>query len=165
MMHDANDLGPGTSRRDLFRIAGGAALAGVAGWLTVRPARATPEAMKQAIAMVVGEARINKGKVTLNLPPLVENGNSVTCSVEVDSPMTPTDYVKAIHLFNEKNPQPNIIGVQLGPRAGRAHFTTRIRLGDSQNVTAVAELSDGSFWSTSAEVIVTLSACLEDGAL
>lgn len=165
MMHDANDLGPSTSRRDLIRIAGGAALSGVAGWLTVRPARATPEEMKQAIAKVVGEARINNGKVTLTLPPLVENGNSVTCTVDVDSPMTPTDYVKAIHLFNEKNPQPNIIGVQFGPRAGRAHFTTRIRLGDSQSVTAVAELSDGSFWSTSAEVIVTLSACLEDGAL
>jgi sulfur-oxidizing protein SoxY len=165
MAHERNDDRQSTTRRDLFKIAGGAALAGATALIIVRPACATPEAMKQAIARVVGEAKVNNGKVTLSLPPLVENGNSVTCSVDVDSPMTPSDYVKAIHLFNEQNPQPNVIDVQLGPRAGRARFTTRIRLADSQNVVAIAELSDGSFWSTSAEVIVTLSACLEDGAI
>ena len=76
--------------------------------------------------------------------------------------MTPDNYVKAIHVFNEKNPQPNAISVHLGPRAGRASIATRIRLTDTQNVTAIAELSDGSFWSHSVEVIITLGACLED---
>ncbi|MGH7247670.1 MAG: thiosulfate oxidation carrier protein SoxY, partial [Pseudomonadota bacterium] len=84
------------------------------------------------------------------------------CTVSVDSPMTATDYVKAIHVFNEKNPQPDVIGVALGPRAGRAGFSTRIRLADSQTVTAIAELSDGTFWSGDVAVVVTLAACLEE---
>lgn len=150
------------SRRDLLKAAG--ALAGCGGLtlLAVRPAAATPEMMQDAVRNVVGEATINKGKVKLDLPPIVENGNSVPCTVSVDSPITATDYVKAIHIFNEKNPQPNIISVRLGPRAGRAQFSTRIRLADSQIVTAIAELSDGSFWSGDIDVIVTLAACIEE---
>ena len=76
--------------------------------------------------------------------------------------MTADDHVKAIHVFNEKNPQPNVISVQLGPRAGRATISTRIRLADTQKVIAIAEMSDGSFWSDKVDVIVTLAACLED---
>ena len=76
--------------------------------------------------------------------------------------MSATDYVKAIHVFNEKNPQANVISVRLGPRAGRAAIATRIRLSDTQTVTAIAEMSDGSFWSHSVEVVITLGACLED---
>ena len=76
--------------------------------------------MKAAIRRVVGDAQIKPGKVKLDLPPLVENGNTVAMSVSVDSPMTAKDYVKAIHVFTEKNPQPNVISVQLGPRAGKA---------------------------------------------
>ncbi len=150
------------SRRDLLKAA--AALAGCGGLtlLAVRPAAATPEMMQDAVRSVVGEATIGKGKVKLDLPPIVENGNSVPCTVSVDSAMTATDYVKAIHIFNEKNPQPNIISVRLGPRAGRAQFSTRIRLADSQTVTAIAELSDGSFWSGDIDVIVTLAACIEE---
>jgi len=86
----------------------------------------------------------------------------VSLTVSVDSPMTDTDYVKAIHIFNERNPQPNVIGAYLGPRAGRASLSTRIRLADTQNVIAIAELSDGSFWSESVNVIVTLAACVEN---
>jgi sulfur-oxidizing protein SoxY len=111
---------------------------------------------------VVGEAAVQKGKVTLDIPPLVENGNTVACSVAVDSPMTAQDYVKAIHIFTEKNPQPNVIGIHLGPRAGKASVAMRIRLADTQTVTAIAELSDGSFWSDSTNVVITLGACLED---
>ena len=139
-------------------------LAGCGGLLrlTIRPAAATPAMMQEAIRSVIGEAPVKKGKVKLDLPPIVENGNSVPCTVSVDSPMTATDYVKAIHIFNEKNPQPNIIGVRLGPRAGRAEFSTRIRLANSQTVTAIAELSDGTFWSGDIDVIVTLAACVEE---
>jgi sulfur-oxidizing protein SoxY len=130
--------------------------------LSIRPAAATPEMMQDAVRSVIGEAPVKKGKVKLDLPPLVENGNSVSCTVSVESPMTAADYVKAIHIFNEKNPQPNVISVRLGPRAGRASFSTRIRLADSQTVTAIAELSDGSFWSDDIDVIVTLAACIEE---
>jgi len=148
------------SRRQILQAA--AALAGSSVLLSVRPAAATPEMMKDAVRAVIGEAPVKKGKVKLDLPPLVENGNSVPFTVAVESPMTADDYVKAIHIFNEKNPQPNVISVRLGPRAGRASFSTRIRLADSQTVTAIAELSDGSFWSDDIDVIVTLAACIEE---
>jgi sulfur-oxidizing protein SoxY len=138
------------------------ATAGVGLALVARPAEATPASMKQAIRQVVGEATVKRGKIKLDLPPLVENGNSVTMNVTVDSPMTAKDHVKAIHVFTEKNPQPNIISVQLGPRAGKAEIQTRVRLADTQSVVAICELSDGSFWSDTVDVIITLGACLED---
>jgi sulfur-oxidizing protein SoxY len=126
------------------------------------PARATPEAMRQAIRAILGEAEARPGKVALDIPALVENGNTVPLTVSVESPMSPDDHVKVIHVFNEKNPQPHVISVVLGPRAGRARMATRIKLADSQQVVAIAEMNDGSFWSGSADVIVTLAACVED---
>jgi sulfur-oxidizing protein SoxY len=126
------------------------------------PALAVPGQMEAAIRRVVGESRVQKGKVTLDLPPLVENGNSVPMTVTVASPMTAQDRVKAIHVFNEKNPQANVVSVRLGPRAGKAQIATRIRLADTQKITAVAEMSDGTFWSDTQDVVVTLAACLED---
>jgi sulfur-oxidizing protein SoxY len=148
------------TRRRFLRDA--AVLAGSVGLgLSVKPAAATPETMRAAIKRVVGEGELRKGKVKLELPPLVENGNVVSLSVSVDSPMSTTDYVKAIHVVTERNPQPNVIAAHIGPRAGRAMLSTRIRLADTQTVTAIAELSDGSFWSDSVQVIVTLAACLE----
>jgi len=129
--------------------------------LTVRPAAATPDSMRAAIKQVVGEASVQKGRIKIDLPPLIENGNAVALTVAVESPMTEADHVKAIHVFTEKNPQPNVMGVYLGPRAGRASISTRIRLADTQKVVAVAQMSDGSFWTDELEVIVTLAACLE----
>ena len=76
--------------------------------------------------------------------------------------MTADNCVKSIHIFNEKNPQPNIANFYLTPSAGRAQVTTRIRLADTQKVVAIAKLSDGSFWSVSVDVIVTLAACTEE---
>ena len=139
-------------------------LAGAA-LLTMLPlsaARATPDAMAAAIKEVVGEGTIREGKVKLDLPPLVENGNVVPLTVSVDSPMTPADHVKAIHVFNEKNPQPHVFSARLGPRNGKAVIATRIKLADSQKIVAIAETSSGAFWSASADVIVTLAACIED---
>jgi sulfur-oxidizing protein SoxY len=117
--------------------------------------------MAAAIKAFVGEAEVRKGKVALEIPPLVENGNSVPLKVMVDSPMTTKDFVKTIAVFNERNPQPNVAHFHLSPRSGRAVVSTRIRLGDSQNIIAIAELSDGTFWSDTAELIVTLPACVE----
>ncbi len=147
----------GTTRREI--LIGGLA-AGAASVMIV-PAQATPERMQAAIRNVVGEASVKAGKVKIDVPPLVENGNTVSLAIEVESPMTATDHVKAIHVFNEKNPQPNVLSARIGPRAGRAKVTTRFRLADTQTVVAIAEMSDGSFWSASADVIVTLAACLE----
>jgi sulfur-oxidizing protein SoxY len=153
------------TRRDFLISA--ASLAGAVGLVTVLPvtaANATPESMQAAIKKVVGSVPLRKGKVTLTLPPIVENGNSVSLDVAVESPMTPVNYVKAIHVFNEKNPQSNVISAHLGPRAGQARISTRMRLADSQHIMAVAAMSDGTFWSDEIEVIVTIAACLEDPA-
>lgn len=150
------------TRRGVLAAGLAALPAGAALSLIVRPATATPEAMQEAIRKVTGGAALERGRVKLEIAPFSENGNSVACTVTVESPMTAADHVKAIHLFNEKNPQPNVISVHLGPRAGRARLATRIRLSDTQTVTAIAETSDGAFWSDSANVIVTMGACLED---
>lgn len=125
-------------------------------------ARATPESMAAAIKEVVGNATVREGKVTLDVPPLIENGNTVPLTVSVESPMSEADHVKAIHVFNEKNPQPHVFDAALGPRNGKAVIGTRIKLGDSQKIVAIAETSKGEFWSASADVIVTLAACLEE---
>ena len=152
---------PTATRRQFLTVAG--SLIGsfaVASAQTVRPAAATPTAA--AIDEIVGDAPVHQGKVKLEVPPLVENGNAVPLTVSVDSPMTEREHVKSIHIFNEKNPQPNVVSFYLGPRAGRAQVSTRIRLADSQKVIAIAQLSDDSVWSDSADVVVTLAACLEN---
>ena len=148
-----------TSRREF--LVGAAAGLGLAAVITVAPAGATPKETEEAIRKVVGAARVTKGRVTLDLPPLSENGNTVPLTVSVESPMTPADHVRAIHVFTELNPQPDVVSFRFGPRAGRAGAATRVRLADTQTVVAIAELSDGSFWSARADVVVTLAACLE----
>jgi sulfur-oxidizing protein SoxY len=151
-----------TSRRRFLGLAGGTAALGAIPILTVRPVEATPAMLATAIRNVVGEAVVRTGKVKLDVPPLVENGNTVPMTVSVSNPMTSDDYVKSIHVFNEKNPQPNVGNFYLGPHAGRAQISTRIRLADSQKIVAIARLSDDSFWSTSVDVVVTLAACTEE---
>lgn len=136
-------------------------LATVAIGLPALPARASLASMQAAIAAFTGGVEPKLGKVALEIPPLVESGNSVPVSVGVDSPMTQADHVVRIAVFNEKNPQPNVAVFKLSPRTGAARVATRIRLGDSQTVIAVAQLSDGSFWQQAVEVIVTLPACVE----
>jgi sulfur-oxidizing protein SoxY len=151
------------SRRKFLAAAGGLAIA------TALPAPARAQMtrmplnnMPQVVARVVGTAKVNPGKVKITLPPLVENGHLVPLTVNVESPMTDADYVKAIHVFTDKNPLPEVISFYLGPKAGRASFSTRVRLADSENVVAIAQMSDGSFWSENVYVVVTTAACLEE---
>ena len=120
------------------------------------------EARLAAVRRVTRGAVVSKGKLTLEIPELVDNGNSVTLSVKVDSPMTANNYVKAIHVITEKNPQPDVVSFRFTPRCGRATASTRVRLADTQTVLAICELSDGTFWSGSADTVVTLAACLEE---
>lgn len=146
-----------TTRRDfVIGTLGAAAAMGLGS-----AAHATPEAAQEAMRKVTGGAPVRQGRVKLDLPPLIDNGNAVALGVSVESPMTPAEHVKAIHVFAEKNPLPNVVSVYLGPRAGRAKILTRVRLADTQTVTAIAQLSDGSFWSDSVDVVVTLAACFE----
>src|ERR1700755_1839837 len=127
-----------TTRRDFLGLAGSAAVAGAIPIVTLRPLNATPATLTTAIRNVVGEAPLHTGKVKIDIPPLVENGNTVPMTISVTSPMTESDYVKSIHVFNEKNPQPNVGNFYLGPSAGRAQISTRIRLADSQKIVAIA---------------------------
>lgn len=154
------------SRREFLTLACGA--------LAARPAGAQlppnidalrRAALDEAIRKVSGGAPVRAGKVHLDVPPLIDNGNTVPLSVTVESPMTAADHVKSIHVFTEKNPQPYVLSAYLGSRAGRARVDTRARIADTGRVIAVAQLSDGTFWSDTVSVVVTLSACLEDGLI
>ncbi len=122
---------------------------------------ADADSVEVMVFKVTGGATVQPGRVKLDLPVLADNGNSVSLKVSVDSPMTAASYVKSIHIYAARNPRPNVANFYLGPRAGRAQVSTRVRLGGSQRVLAVAALSDGSFWSATADVVVTLSACYD----
>jgi sulfur-oxidizing protein SoxY len=135
--------------------------AATASLLPTLNAFATVDDATQAVNKILGGQPAKVGRVTLEIPPLVENGNLVTMKVLVQSPMTQADYVRAIHIVAEGNPLPNVVSFFLSPRAGRAVVTTRIRLGDSQRVRAIAQMSDGSFWQGDAATLVTLAACTE----
>lgn len=153
-----SQLPPSSTRREFLILGTGAA----GSILLARPSAATPDQMREAIIEVTKGARVQPGKVHIDVPPLVENGNSVPITVSVDSPMTADAHVTLIALFNEKNPQPNVGTFRIGPRSGKARVATRIRLATSQQLTAIARLSDGSFWSDKVDVIVTIAACTED---
>jgi sulfur-oxidizing protein SoxY len=131
------------------------------GSLLLRPAAATPEAMRAALAAFTGGAPLRDGKVTLEIAALVENSNTVPVSVHVASPMSAADHVQRIALFTERNPEPGVAVFHLGPRSGRAEVATRMRLATSQTVLAVAQMNDGSCWRSAVEVIVTIPACSE----
>ncbi len=147
---------PDSRRRRL--LAAGAGLAALA---VVRPAAASPEAMDAAFKAFTGGAVPASGRVAVEVAQLVDNGNTVPVTVRVDSPMTAADHVTAIAIFNQRNPLPEVAAFTLGARAGKATVSTRIRLASSQTLWAVARTSDGKYWSGSADVIVTLAACIE----
>jgi sulfur-oxidizing protein SoxY len=153
------------SRRHFLFVLGSGFAAGARAQLDPNREAQRKAAMEEAVRKVTGGAPVRAGKVKLELPPLIDNGNTVPLAVSVESPMTEAEHVRAIHVFTEKNPQPYVISAYLGPRAGRARIATRARIADTQNVTAIAQLSDGSFWSDRVHVVVTLSACLEDGLI
>jgi sulfur-oxidizing protein SoxY len=162
MKRKTMDKADRSTRRRFLALTGGAAVLGAMPVAAASPAKATPAMMATAMRDVTGSAVVRAGKVKLDVPPLVENGNTVPMTVSVTSPMTAEDHVRSIHVFVEKNPQPNVGNFVLGPHAGRAQISTRIRLADSQKVVAIAKLSDGSFWSATVDVVVTLAACTEE---
>jgi len=120
----------------------------------------TPEGALQSI---LKGATMRKGRVHLGIPPVAENGHSVGMTVRVDSPMSESDCVRQIDLIADKNPVPRVATFFLGPGSGRAEIESRLRLNGTQRVTAVARLSDGSFWFDAVEVTVNELACLDGG--
>jgi sulfur-oxidizing protein SoxY len=146
----------GTTRRKALAL-----VAGAAGWAVARPSLAQSDELAAAIAQWTAGAPVQTGKVKLEIAQLVDNGNTVPLTVSVDHPMTDGEHVSSIAVFNQRNPQREVATFTLGPRAGKAQVATRIRLATSQKLVAVARLSDGSYWSQAADVIVTLAACIE----
>ncbi len=140
-------------RRALSTLAAGALS------LVVRPAAATPETLAVALRESFGGRPIQSGKVTLKVPTLAENGAVVPVTISVDSAMTEQDHVKSIHLFAEKNPLPRMLDVFLSPYSGQARIASRVRIADSQQILAVAVLSDDTLWSAAAQVEITVAGC------
>ena len=141
-------------RRRLL-LAGGAAL-------LVRPANATPAEAEAAMRAITGGATPTRGRVKLDLPLLVENGNAVAMTISVPDPLPQAGRVLSLHVFAPQNPLPNVIHAYFGPRSGSPRLSTRIRLATSQTVTAVAACADGTFWMDDVELLVTLAACLDE---
>jgi sulfur-oxidizing protein SoxY len=129
----------------------------------VRAAKALPaiEALQPLVQKITGGAPLNEGRVRLDIPTLSDNGHAVPLRISVTSPMSESDHVRAIHVLSEKNPRPVIAVFHLNPSCGRAEISTRVRLNGAQNLLVIAQMSDGSYWASSAEVIVTETACLD----
>ena len=135
---------------------------GAGALVALRPAAGQERpTLAAAIRAFTGGAEPRSGRVVLDVATLIDNGNAVPVAVAVDSPMTAADHVRRIALFNERNPQPDVAVFTLGPRAGRASVSTRIRLATSQRLVAIAETSDGAYWQHAVDVIVVLAACIE----
>ena len=147
------------SRRQALIAVGGAGLA-VAG-LALLPQAALADAALVAEAMegLIGDRKPQEGRITLDLPQIAENGNTVPLTVEIDSPMTDQDYCKAVHIFAEGNPRPDVASFNFTPACGKAVASTRMCLAKTQNVIAVAEMNDGSVYMAKSEVKVTIGGC------
>jgi sulfur-oxidizing protein SoxY len=147
-------------RRTVLALAGG----GLA-LVSLRPLAAREAdrlTYQEALRAIAGDRAPGDGRVALELPKIAETGNSVPLTVRVESPMTQGDHVARIHVLSMDNPRPNVATFHLGPRAGLAEVSTRIKLSRTQQVVALAEMSDGSLWQNQASIIVTLGACVED---
>jgi sulfur-oxidizing protein SoxY len=161
-MRMTDDRAASVDRRQL--LAGAAALVVATGAVPANAAAFEDDGDPIAALKHIAQGRkITPGRVRLVLPELAENGNVVTLAVTVDSPMTAADHVKTIHIVAEKNPLANLARFHLSPRSGRADVQTNVRLATTQTVNAIAEMSDGSLWSGTSTVLVTLSACLDGG--
>ncbi|HSQ02387.1 MAG TPA: thiosulfate oxidation carrier protein SoxY [Burkholderiales bacterium] len=147
------------SGRRRFIFATGATLA--LPLVGLRGAHAQVDTLTPLIHQITGGVQPKKGRVKLEIARIADNGNAVPLKVSVDSPMTERDYVKSIHVLSEKNPRPVIAGFFFTPHSGRAQVNTRIRLNGTQELVALATLSDGSFWMDAADILVTISACYD----
>tara|TARA_B110000116_G_scaffold202896_1_gene177927 strand:+ start:69 stop:548 length:480 start_codon:yes stop_codon:yes gene_type:complete len=146
-------------RRDLLVLAGKGVVAVAGVGLLSNEAMADPEAVGKAIKKSIGGKNPKSGRITLDLPQIAENGNTVPIAVEVQSPMTGDDYVKALHVYAEGNPQPDVATYRFSPQSGKARISTRMRMIKSQNIIAVAEMSDGSVYMGKKAVKVTIGGC------
>ncbi len=144
------------SRREALGLA---AIAGFAALLAPRLSFADQQMVDAELKKLYGDKKFEAGKIKLDVPEIAENGLVVPISVEVDSPMTEADYVKAVHVFADGNPLPGIVSYKFSPACGKAAASTRMRLAQTQNIICVAEMSNGSLYMAKANVKVTIGGC------
>lgn len=143
------------TRRDMLALAAG----GAAASLVPGAALAAPAQVAEAVAKLTGGAAIAEGKIKLDLPSIAENGLVVPLNFEVESPMSEKDYVKSVYFFAEENPTPQVAAFHFTPMSPKASAAIRIRLAKTQNIVAVAQMSDGKFYTAKKEVKVTIGGC------
>jgi sulfur-oxidizing protein SoxY len=146
-------------RRELMAVFGAGVVAAMGVGMTPRDALADGNSVSDAMMKVIGDKKPATGKIKLDLPQIAENGNTVPIAVEVDSPMSDADHVKALHLWADKNPRPDVATFRFSPASGKAKVSTRIRLSKTQNIVAVAEMSDGKLYMAKSEIKVTIGGC------
>lgn len=147
---------PLLSRRQTMAVLG-ASLISIG--LLPQDAAATPDSMRRQLDELLKGATAKPGRIRLTAPEIAENGNTVPVTVSVDSPMTDADHVTDIHVLAERNPQPGVLSAALTAMSGKAEVSFRMRLSESQTIVVVAQMSDGTVWTTSRQVIVTLGGC------
>ncbi len=135
------------------------ALAAFASLLGSRLAFADEKAVMAEIKKLYGDKPLAEGKIKLDVPEIAENGLVVPVNVEVESLMTEADYVKAVHIYADGNPQPGIVSYSFTPACGKASAATRMRLAQTQNIVCVAEMSNGALHMAKANVKVTIGGC------
>ncbi len=154
-----NPLTGAISRRRLMISAGRGGVAMAAMTLVPGLVLADAASVGESMKALIGDAVPSDGRIELDLPQIAENGNTVPISITIDSPMTDEDYVKAVHVFAEGNPRPDVASFHFSPACGDASCSTRIRLAKTQNIVAVAEMSNGEVYMAKAEVKVTIGGC------
>jgi sulfur-oxidizing protein SoxY len=145
------------SRRQALALGAGTAVLTLTGKLN--PALASLQDAEAEIAKFTGGKVAEKGKISIDLPEIAENGNTVPLSIVVNSPMEPNGYVSDILVLADGNPRPGVAHFRLTPMAGRAEAATRIRLASTQNIIVVAKTSDGKFFTEQKQVKVTIGGC------
>lgn len=135
------------------------ALAFVAATIAPKLALANVAAVEAELKKLVGSKTATEGRIRFDMPAIAENGLVVPLTVDVESPMTEADHVKAVHVFADGNPLPGVVSFYFTPACGRASASTRIRLAQTQNIVALAEMSNGQIFTARQEVKVTVGGC------
>jgi sulfur-oxidizing protein SoxY len=145
-----------TTRRETLALA---AAAGFAAFLAPKMVLADEAAVAAEIKKLYGDKKAESGKIKLDVPEIAENGLVVPINVEVESPMTDSDYVKAVHVFADGNPLPGVVSYRFTPACGKAAASTRMRLAQTQNIVCIAEMSNGNLHMAKANIKVTIGGC------
>jgi sulfur-oxidizing protein SoxY len=145
-----------TTRRETLALA---AMASLAAFLMPKLVMADEQAVAVEIKKLYGDKKFDSGRIKLDVPEIAENGLVVPVNVEVESPMTEQDYVKAVHIFADGNPAPDVVTYRFTPASGKAAASTRTRLAQTENIICIAEMSDGKLYMAKANVKVTIGGC------